>query len=199
MVIRETLGECCPWCQNLAGIYEYGTEPKDIFKRHDNCTCIVTFRTEEGYTDVWTNAKFERELDARITRVEELEQREELRKKYDRLRRIAQDEGRPFSVEADPDDFEFMSNSFRPKFGKTRTLEENFRVEKPSQRETLKLKRVLNSEFELYVDEDFSKRTKAVRLVEKNLRALREELPTGIMEMPKVVVVDFEKYGIGKD
>lgn len=199
MVIRETLGECCPWCQNLAGIYEYGTEPKDIFKRHDNCTCIVTFRTEEGYTDVWTNEKFERERDARIARVEELEQRGELRKKYDRLHRIAQDEGWPFSVEADPDDFEFMSNSFRPKFGKTRMLEGNFRIEKPSQRETLKLKHVLNSEFELYVDEDFSKRTKAIRLVEKNLRALREELPAGIMEMPKVVVVDFEKYGIGKD
>lgn len=199
MVIRETLGECCPWCQNLAGIYEYGTEPKDIFKRHDNCTCIVTFRTEEGYTDVWANAKFERELDARIARVEELEQREELRKKYDRLHRIAQDEGRPFSVEANSDDFEFMSNSFRPKFGKTRDLTGNFGTDKLPRNETLKLKYVLNSEFELYVDEDFSKRTKAIRLVEKNLRALREELPTGIMEMPKVIVVDFEKYEIGKD
>ena len=75
MVIREAIGGCCPWCQNLAGIYEYGTEPKDIFKRHDNCTCIVTFRTEEGYTDVWTNKKFETELEARIAKVEELERK----------------------------------------------------------------------------------------------------------------------------
>lgn len=199
MVIREALGGCCPWCQELAGIYEYGTEPKDIFKRHDNCTCIVTFRTEEGYTDVWTEKKFETELEARIARVEELERRSKLRKKYDRLHRIAEDEGRSFSTEADPDDFEFMSNSFRPKFGKTRDLTGNFGTDKVPRNEILKLKYVQNSEFDLYVDDDFSKRTKAIRLVEKNLRALKEELPVGIMRMPKVIVMDFEKYGIGKD
>lgn len=199
MVIREALGGCCPWCQKLTGIYEYGTEPKDIFKRHDNCTCIVTSRTEEGYTDVWTKKKFETELEARIARVEELERRSKLRKKYDRLHRIAEDEGRPFSTEADPDDFEFMSNSFRPKFGKKMDLTGNFGTDKLPQNETLKLKYVQNSEFDLYVDDDFSKRTKAIRLVEKNLRALKEELPVGIMGMPKVIVIDFEKYEIGKD
>ena len=94
MVIREALGGCCSWCQKLAGIYEYGTEPKDIFKRHDNCTCIVTFRTEEGYTDVWTNKKFETELEARIAKVEELERKGLLKQELEREIRIAKDEGK---------------------------------------------------------------------------------------------------------
>lgn len=96
MVIREAIGGCCPWCQKLAGIYEYGTEPKDIFKRHDNCTCIVTFRTEEGYTDVWSKKKFETELEARIARVEELEKEVEKIRIFERERRIAKDKNYAF-------------------------------------------------------------------------------------------------------
>lgn len=94
MVIREALGGCCEWCQNLAGIYEYGNHPKDVFSRHDNCTCIVTFKDEEGYTDVWSKKKFEAEREARIERIEQIEQKEELLKKANRNWNIAKDEGK---------------------------------------------------------------------------------------------------------
>ena len=94
MVIREALGGCCEWCQKLAGIYEYGKHPKDIFKRHDNCTCLVTFKDEEGYTDVWSKKKFETQREARIARIEQFERKEELLKKSNRNWSIARDEGK---------------------------------------------------------------------------------------------------------
>lgn len=92
MVIREALGGCCEWCQKLAGIYEYGKHPKDIFKRHDNCTCLVTFKDEEGYTDAWSKKKFETQREARIARIEQFERKEELLKKSNRNWSIARDE-----------------------------------------------------------------------------------------------------------
>lgn len=94
MVIREALGGCCEWCQKLAGIYEYGKHPKDIFKRHDNCTCLVTFKDEEGYTDAWSKKKFETQREARIARIEQFERKEELLKKSNRNWSIARDEGK---------------------------------------------------------------------------------------------------------
>lgn len=94
MIIREALGGCCEWCQKLVGIYEYGKHPKDIFKRHDNCTCLVTFKDEEGYTDVWSKKKFETQREARIARIEQFERKEELLKKSNRNWSIARDEGK---------------------------------------------------------------------------------------------------------
>lgn len=94
MVIREALGGCCEWCQKLAGIYEYGKHPKDIFKRHDNCTCLVTFKDEAGYTDVWSKNKSETQREARIARIEQFERKEELLKKSNRNWSIARDEGK---------------------------------------------------------------------------------------------------------
>lgn len=94
MVIREALGGCCDWCQKLAGIYEYGKQPKDFFKRHDNCTCVVTFKDEAGYTDVWSKNKFETQREARIARIEQFERKEELLKKSNRNWSIARDEGK---------------------------------------------------------------------------------------------------------
>lgn len=94
MVIREALGGCCDWCQKLAGIYEYGKQPKDFFKRHDNCTCVVTFKDEAGYTDVWSKNKSETQREARIARIEQFERKEELLKKSNRNWSIARDEGK---------------------------------------------------------------------------------------------------------
>ena len=54
IIIREAIGGCCAWCGAMVGEWEYGSHPADIFRRHDNCTCVVTFRDESGYTDVWS-------------------------------------------------------------------------------------------------------------------------------------------------
>ena len=51
---------CCNWCAGLAGRYRYPDEvPKDVYRRHDNCTCDVSYVSEKGRQNVhskqWTN------------------------------------------------------------------------------------------------------------------------------------------------
>jgi len=31
------------WCEELAGTYEYGKEPEDVYKRHEGCRCTVEY------------------------------------------------------------------------------------------------------------------------------------------------------------
>ncbi|MDE6788353.1 MAG: hypothetical protein K2J47_03425, partial [Ruminococcus sp.] len=58
-IVRETDGNCCKWCTSLAGRYVYGEEPDDIFRRHDNCTCTVTFENGRERQDVWSKNKWQ--------------------------------------------------------------------------------------------------------------------------------------------
>lgn len=30
----------------------YGEEPQDVYRRHDNCTCVVLHKSQRGYRDV---------------------------------------------------------------------------------------------------------------------------------------------------
>jgi hypothetical protein len=46
-------GKGCRWCRNLAGEYSYPDVPRDVYRRHDNCSCTVTYVTEKGTQDVW--------------------------------------------------------------------------------------------------------------------------------------------------
>lgn len=72
LIIRRQLGKCCKWCADLAGIYTPENAPADIYKRHDNCKCMVTYKDEDGYTDVWTKQKFESQREARVIRDNEI-------------------------------------------------------------------------------------------------------------------------------
>lgn len=80
-VIRSTNGKCCKWCDKLAGVYTYPV-PKEVYQRHDNCDCKVTYVSEKGAQDVYTkkrinNAEFEERLkllkESEITIPKELE------------------------------------------------------------------------------------------------------------------------------
>jgi len=31
------------WCEDLAGTFEYGKEPEDVYKRHEGCRCTVEY------------------------------------------------------------------------------------------------------------------------------------------------------------
>ena len=59
--IERTDGhKCCDWCAKLAGKYHYPDEvPKDVYRRHDNCTCDVSYVSYVGrqnvHTKQWTN------------------------------------------------------------------------------------------------------------------------------------------------
>ena len=53
---RQGGGKCCPWCAKLIGHFKYPDNvPKDVYRRHDNCTCTVTYGTKGGARqDVWS-------------------------------------------------------------------------------------------------------------------------------------------------
>ena len=91
-VIRRQVGNCCKWCRNLAGIYTADQLPDDIYKRHANCRCMVTYKTEKVYTDAWSKKQFETQKAARLEREKELKQADYIERVFERERRIAKDQ-----------------------------------------------------------------------------------------------------------
>lgn len=47
-IIRTVAGSCCDWCAALAGTFDYGSEPKDVYRRHAYCRCQVTYDPGSG-------------------------------------------------------------------------------------------------------------------------------------------------------
>ena len=69
IIIRRQVAKCCDWCAKLAGVYPADQAPKDIYRRHDNCRCMVTTTTEKGgYKDAWSKKEYAKQRDARIDR-----------------------------------------------------------------------------------------------------------------------------------
>lgn len=58
-ITRVAVNGCCPWCSKVAGRYAYGEEPDDIYRRHDNCDCTVTFENGRKRQDVWSKREWE--------------------------------------------------------------------------------------------------------------------------------------------
>lgn len=57
-ITRVSDNEPCKWCTRLAGRYEYGQEPDDVYRRHDNCGCTVTYENGRERQNVWTKNKW---------------------------------------------------------------------------------------------------------------------------------------------
>ena len=53
-LVRDAGGGCCAWCAALAGRYKYADAPDDVFRRHDHCTCTVTYECGKMRQDVWS-------------------------------------------------------------------------------------------------------------------------------------------------
>lgn len=51
-VVRATEPGACPWCDDLAGIYDYEDVKfgGDVWRRHENCRCTIAFFTERNGT-----------------------------------------------------------------------------------------------------------------------------------------------------
>lgn len=41
-IVRMGTG-CCKWCSEVSGKYKFGSQPDDIFRRHDNCDCTIIY------------------------------------------------------------------------------------------------------------------------------------------------------------
>ena len=69
-ITRIAEANCCPWCDSLAGTYEYGSAPDDIYRRHQYCRYTVTYQTEKKSQNVWSKRQWEsspEEIDRRKT------------------------------------------------------------------------------------------------------------------------------------
>ncbi len=54
-IIRKEVGNCCPWCKEVVGVYEYPDVPKDVYRRHQRCRCTVDYVPGDGKKqDVWS-------------------------------------------------------------------------------------------------------------------------------------------------
>lgn len=56
---------CCEWCTAVSGKYAFGEQPADIFRRHDNCDCVIIYdnkvlrgkQRDGGTTRAWEETK----------------------------------------------------------------------------------------------------------------------------------------------
>lgn len=70
-IVRSSDGHCCAWCSALAGEYYADEAPADIYRRHDNCSCTVTYISEKGYQDAHTKKWIDQqETAARRSRID---------------------------------------------------------------------------------------------------------------------------------
>lgn len=54
---RKVMGHACEWCMNLAGTYSYPDVPDNVYQRHRDCRCQVTYDPKDGsrkVQDVWS-------------------------------------------------------------------------------------------------------------------------------------------------
>lgn len=71
-IIRRAGRKCCEWCAALAGEYDYPDVPHDVYRRHNNCRCVVEYDPADGkrkrqnvHTKEWTDAEPYDKLEAR--------------------------------------------------------------------------------------------------------------------------------------
>lgn len=98
-ITREVYGNCCAWCAALAGTYEYKKEPKDFYRKHEYCRCLIIYdpgkgKVQNSHTKEW----FQSERDARISHVEELRQEETVSPAARERRLMAAQEGEKVSI-----------------------------------------------------------------------------------------------------
>ena len=54
-IVRKSSGNCCEWCTNLEGTYEYPNVPKDVYRRHNRCRCTVDYISGKHRKNVHNN------------------------------------------------------------------------------------------------------------------------------------------------
>ena len=47
-IVRRESGDCCEWCKQVEGVYEYPNVPRDVYRRHRYCRCTVEYSPGDG-------------------------------------------------------------------------------------------------------------------------------------------------------
>ena len=58
-IIRRAERNCCKWCSDLDGVYDYPYVPDEVYQRHDRCRCSVEYDpadSRRGRQNVWTKS-----------------------------------------------------------------------------------------------------------------------------------------------
>ena len=92
-IIRIADPKCCDWCAALEGEYEYGSAPDDIYRRHEFCRCVVTYRSNKTSQNVWSKREWK-------TSDQELERRKSannpqgisVEERLEQIRQLSRDE-----------------------------------------------------------------------------------------------------------
>lgn len=103
-IVRKPDSKPCDWCKNLVGEYDYyevSDQGNDVFRRHDNCRCIVIFEPKKRSSTMvhsGTEGKrryvqdkyggYELSKEERIKRAEEMERTAAARRAAARQKRI---------------------------------------------------------------------------------------------------------------
>ena len=72
-ISREMVGGCCEWCAAVVGTWDIDKAPKDVYRRHRFCDCVVTVHSTKEYTDVWSKKTYSTKKEARIARANVVE------------------------------------------------------------------------------------------------------------------------------
>lgn len=65
---RDPGGGCCAWCESKAGRFEYGSQPKDFFAVHKDCTCVITFMPSKRN---WAKITYKNDSSGRLRKITE--------------------------------------------------------------------------------------------------------------------------------
>lgn len=73
VVKRVSSGNCCDWCNKIAGVYDYPDVPKDVYRRHNRCDCVVEYFPGDGkkqnvWNKKWKNIEKDDKIKERIKR-----------------------------------------------------------------------------------------------------------------------------------
>lgn len=90
-------------------------------------------------------------------------------------------------LEANKNNIDYMSKSFKPQFGSEKSIETTI----DSGTFSFDVKQVLNSKFELLVPVETNRRDKSIRSIEKILRESLDDLPIPV-DLPPIAIVDFD-------
>lgn len=87
-IIRKSYSHCCEWCQEVQGNYTYPRVPKDVYRRHQHCRCIVDYDPKSGkiqnvWTKKWNSIDKERVERRKLIDVVSVDEREQ--KRYNRV------------------------------------------------------------------------------------------------------------------
>lgn len=67
-VKRVVVANCCDWCKEIEGVYDYKDAPHNIYQRHRYCRCRVEYEPGDGKVQVvseWKDPEKEAKIEAR--------------------------------------------------------------------------------------------------------------------------------------